>query len=297
MIRVVFPVPVGPMTRRWWRASAMAMPTGRRTPVSLTPSGRTSGSGHGDAGRWGDGAGPGAGKTGERGVGGQAGDRGQFGDRQQPAAAEPAAGDLGGGVAQMAAGQPVPPRVQGGRGGEAVRQSAQPRPGLRLGWLVPRPAAFPAVDGGGGGGVADLGVPLRARRLDDRGPHLSGQPWVRGGRAPPRRSRASGGQHVQEQPDALADRQAHMRVPGGMTAAQPPGGAAGLAEPGAGDRAGEDLDDGVLPGGQAAAGGGEGPQRISAVIGFEGAEPRCGPAAASPRSPAHLRGGAGWRGW
>ena len=55
-----------------------------------------------------------------------------------------------------------------------------------------------------------------------------------------------------------------------MAGAQAPGGAAGFAEPGAGDRAGEDLDDGVLPGGQAAAGGGEGPQRISAVIGCEG---------------------------
>ena len=60
-----------------------------------------------------------------------------------------------------------------------------------------------------------------------------------------------------------------LRQGGGRAGAQPPGGAAGSAQPGAGDRAGEDLDDGVLPGGQAAAGGGEGPQRIAAVIGFE----------------------------
>ena len=79
-------------------------------------------------------------RPGHRRVGGQAGDRGQLGYRQQAAAAEPAGGDLGGGAAEVAAGQPVPPRVQGGRGGEAVRQAAQPRPGLRLGRLVPQAA-------------------------------------------------------------------------------------------------------------------------------------------------------------
>ena len=58
--------------------------------------------------------------------------------------------------------------------------------------------------------------------------------------------------------------------PGGAAGAQLPGGAAGAAQPGAGDRPGEYLDDGVLAVGEAAAGGGEGTQRVRVVIGLEG---------------------------
>ena len=79
-----------------------------------------------------------------------------------------------------------------------------------------------------------------------------------------------------------------------MTGTQPPGGAAGCAEPGAGDRTGEDLDDGVLPGGQAAAGGGEGPQRIAAVIGFEGENLGAGQPQRPPRHQRTCR--EGWDG-
>ena len=110
-------------------------------------------------------------------------------------------------------------------------------------------------DGGGGGGVADLGVPLRARRSWRRGPHLGGELRVGAGRAPRRAGAGRPGVR------ASSSREASRA---GLTGAQLPGGAAGAAQPGAGDRAGEDLHDGVLPGGEAAAGGGEGPQRVRA---------------------------------
>ena len=78
-----------------------------------------------------------------------------------------------------------------------------------------------------------------------------------------------------------------------MAGAQLPGGAAGAAQPGPGDRAGEDLHDGVLPGGEAAAGGGEGPQRIRVVIGFEGEDLGAGQ---PQRPPGHQRPGRERRG-
>ena len=116
------------------------MPTGRGTPVSVTPSGRTPGPGTGTAGGGATARAPARARPGTDASAGRRAIAASSGTDSRPAAAEPAGVDLGGGVAQVAAGQPVPPRVQGGRGGEAVRQAAQPRPGLRLRRLVPQPA-------------------------------------------------------------------------------------------------------------------------------------------------------------
>ena len=82
--------------------------------------------------------------------------------------------------------------------------------------------------------------------------------------------------------------------PGGAAGAQLPGGAAGAAQPGPGDRAGEDLHDGVLPGGEAAAGGGEGPQRIRVVTGLEGEDLGAGQ---PQRPPGRQRPGRERRAW
>ena len=173
-------------------------------PGVADPQRPDTGAGHRDGGRRGDGAGPGAGT-------GRAPTRRRAGGRSRPARG-PTAG---------------PPRRNRraaiwAAGWRRWRRASQFRPAYRAvaeampcarprsraracacGCLVPQPAPR-GRDGGGGGGVADLGVPLRARRLDDRGPHLSGQPRVGRGRAPPRGpAGAAGGQDVQQQPGAL----------------------------------------------------------------------------------------------
>jgi hypothetical protein len=115
MIRVVFPGPGGADDPQVVAGVSDGDADRAGHPAVADPQRPGSRAGYGDDGRRGDGAGPGPGQAGHRRVGGQAGDRGQLGHRQQIAAAEPAGGDLFGGVAEVAAGQPVPPRVQGGR--------------------------------------------------------------------------------------------------------------------------------------------------------------------------------------
>ena len=237
------------------------------------------------AGRRGPRRGPGPGSDGSAGSRAIAASSGT--DSRSPRR-KPAGGDRGGGAAQPAAGQPVPPGVQGGRRGQGVGQAAQPRPCLRGGGR-PVPAAGPVagLDGGGGGdGVADQGFPLRARRA---------WRWPRGSRRPARGRRGPRpGVRLPPWPPGLARSEQPGGEPGGLPGALPAGGAAGLAEPGSGDRPGQDLHDGVLAAGQAgrrrrpapaAAPPGHG---RSTAAGSPG-----GPAAASPRPPAAPGGSGG----
>ena len=270
-------MPVGPQIRRWWRASGTARPTGRGAPASETPERAGVRAGDGDGGGRRDGAGAGAGQAGQRRVGGQPGDRGELGHRQQVAPAQPAGGDRGGGVAQAAAGQPVPPGVQGGGRGQGVGQAAQPRGVLRGGGAgLPPPGPGGDGRGGGGDGVADEGFPLRAGELAGGLADLGGQLGIGAGRGPaaPASGVAAGAGQVQQAGGE----------PGGLPGALLAGGAAGLAEPGSGDRAGEHLDDGVLAVGQAGGGAGQRPQRrVQVVAGATAGGSRGGPAAVSRR--------------
>ena len=81
------------------------------------------------------------------------------------------------------------------------------------------------------------------------------------------------------------------RQPGGLPGALGAGGAAGAAQPGSGDRPGEDLDDGVLAVAQPGGGAGQRPQRGVRVMAHRQREDL---GAGQPQRPAFGQG-AGWQ--
>ena len=288
-ISVVLPTPVGPTIRRWWRASGTARPTGRGWPVSETPRGRTPGPGSGMAGGGGTARAPGAGQAGQRRVGGQPGDGGEFRDRQQVAPDQPAGADRTGGAAQPLAGEPVPPGQQGGRRGQGVGQAAQP--GLLLrGGGPPFPAAGPVAGlrpGRWWRPRSGSGFPTAARRA---------WRWSRGSRRPGR-GRGSAGPAAAGAAPGAGQVQQPGGEPGGLPGPLLAGGAAGLAEPGSGDRPGQDLQDGVLPAGQAGRGPGQRPQRrLGVAAGRQRQDVGAGQPQRARRRPPRRAAAAGWRG-
>ena len=277
-ISVVLPVPVGPQIRRWWRASGTARPTGRGAPASETPSGRTPGPGSGMAGGGGTARAPARARPGSAGSAGSRAIAASSGtDSRSPLASQPGA-DRGGGAAQPAAGEPVPPGEQGGGRGEGVGQAAQPGRLLRGGG-PPLPAAGAVAGlgrGGGGDRVADQGFPLRPGELGGGLADLGGQVGIGAAGGPAAAGAVPGAGQVQ-QPGGH---------PGGLPGPLLAGGAAGLAEPGSGDRPGQDLQDGVLAVGEAGRGPGQRPQRrLRVMAGRQRQDVRAG----QPQRPAGRR--------
>ena len=137
-------------------------------------------------------------------------------------------------------------------------QAAEPGRLLRGGG-PPFPAACAVARlrrGGGGDGVADQGFPLRPGELGGGLADLGGQLGIGAAGGPGAAGSVPGAGQVQ-QPGGHPG-----RLPGALLA----GGAAGLAEPGSGDRPGEDLQDGVLAVGEAGRGPGQRPQRRFGVM-------------------------------
>ena len=128
-------------------------------------------------------------------------------------------------------------------------QAAQPGRLLGGGGLAfpPRGPVAGLGRGGGSDRVAGQGFPLRAGELGGGLADLGGQLGIRA-RAPGPASAAVPGAGQVEQPGGQG---------GGLRGALPAGGAPGLAEPGPGDRAGQDLQDGVLAVAQAGGGAGQ----------------------------------------
>ena len=257
-ISVVLPVPVGPQIRRWCRASGTARPTGRGAPASETPSGRTPGPGSGMAGGGGTAraparARPGSdGSAGSRAIAASSGtdSRSPLASRREPIAAA-------GRRSRRRASQFRPVSRAVARG-EGVGQAAQPGRLLRGGG-PPLPAAGAVAGlgrGGGGDRVADQGFPLRPGELGGGLADLGGQLGIGAAGGPAAAGAVPGAGQVQ-QPGG---------DPGGLPGPLLAGGAAGLAEPGSGDRPGQDLQDGVLAVGQAGRGPGQRPQRRLRVM-------------------------------
>ena len=137
-------------------------------------------------------------------------------------------------------------------------QAAQPGRLLRGGG-PPLPAACAVAGlgrGGGGDRVADQGFPLRPGELGGGLADLGGQLGIGAAGGPAAAGAVPGAGQVQ-QPGGQ---------PGGLPGPLLAGGAAGLAEPGSGDRPGQDLQDGVLAVGQAGRGPGQRPQRRLRVM-------------------------------
>ena len=92
-------------------------------------------------------------------------------------------------------------------------------------------------------------------------------------------------------PPGVARSSSRDRQPGGLPGALGAGGAAGAAQPGSGDRPGEDLDDGVLAVAQPGGGAGQRPQRGVRVMAHRQREDL---GAGQPQRPAFGQG-AGWQ--
>ena len=166
-------------------------------------------------------------------------------------------------------------------------QAAQPRRLLRGGGpACPAPGPGAGLGrGGGGDGVADEGFPLRPGELGGGVADLGGQLGIGAAGGPAAGCRPWPGAGQVEQPGG---------EPGGLPGALPAGGAAGAAEPGPGDRAGQDLQDGVLAVAQAGRGAGQRPQRrLRVMAGRQREDLGAGQPQRARRRPARRAGSGG----